>query len=226
MKKLLLFFTIFLLFGLLSAEDVKTGEYDFGDITVTLFEEESPEAEKARKEAEEKEKPVLNEEGKICCCNISDEKAFEPKKFYIQPALGVGTGASMYRVNFSLDADALVASTKKINYYIGLDIDARISALWGFEPRELALQLNGVFDFIQEGVPELISAGLWISAGIDLFWIRGMTEGDLTEHHFEYSQAWGFGVDLVFKNYMILKLGIEGIIGIYPDLTIVVGYRF
>jgi len=34
------------------------------------------------------------------------------------------------------------------------------------------------------------------------------------------------GVDMVFKNYVVLKLGIDGLVGIWPDLTIAVGYRF
>ncbi|MBQ4437442.1 hypothetical protein II898_01060 [bacterium] len=225
MKKLLLFFTVFLFFGFLSAEDVKTGEYDFGDITVTLFEEREPEAEKARKEAEEKEKPVLNEEGKICCCDIPDEKAFEPKKFYIQPALGFGTGLSLYRFTAALDADFLVARREKINYYVGLDIDARFSYYIGSDPREIAVQANVVFDFLRDD-PNLRSASLWISAGIDLIFIRDMIDGDYEDYVFEYSQAWGLGVDMIFKNYVVLKLGIDGLVGIWPDLTIAVGYRF
>ena len=54
MKKFALFFTVFLFFAFLAAEDVKTGEYDFGDITVTLFEEESPEAERRGKKQRKK----------------------------------------------------------------------------------------------------------------------------------------------------------------------------
>ena len=225
MKKPLLFFTLFFFFVFLSAEEVQVGEYDFGDITVTLFEEESPEAEKARKEAEEKEKPVLNEEGKICCCNISDEKAFEPKKFYIQPAIGSGTGLSFFRFTAALDADFLVARREKINYYVGLDIDARFSYYIGSDPREIAVQANVVFDFLRDD-PNLRSASLWISAGIDLIFIRDMIDGDYEDYVFEYSQAWGLGVDMVFKNYVVLKLGIDGFVGIWPDLTIAVGYRF
>ena len=227
MKKLLLFFTVFLFFSFLTAEEVQVGEYTIEDVTITLFEEREMEPEpEPEPEVGKQPEPELNTKGMVCCCDVFNYGNIDPKKFYIQPALGVGTGASMYRFNLSLDADVLVARTKKINYYIGLDIDARTSALWGLEPKELAVQVNWVFDFIQDGVPELMSASLWISAGIDLFLIRGMMDGDLTEHHFEYSQAWGFGVDLVFKNYVILKLGLEGIIGIWPDLTIALGYRF
>ena len=233
MKKPLLFLTVFLFFGFLIAEEVQVGEYTIEDVTITLFEERKPEPapepeeESAMEPEPEKEpEPELNTEGMICCCDVFNYGNIDPKKFYIQPAIGVGTGFSLYRFNLSLDADVLVARTKKVNYYIGLDIDARMSGLFLLDPRELVLQVSGVFDFIQEGVPELMSASLWISAGIDLFLIRGMRDGDLTEHHFEYSQAWGFGVDLVFKNYVILKFGIEGIIGIWPDLTIAVGYRF
>ena len=213
MKKVLFLLTVFFFFIFLSAEEAQVIEYDFEDAAIILFAEKEPE-------------PEPNTEGMVCCCDVSNYDNADPKKFYIQPAIGIGTGASIYRFNLSLDAGVLVAHSKKVNYYIGLDIDARNSYLFEFDPRELALQASGVFDFIQKDVPELMSASVWISAGIDLFLIRGRMDGDMTEHHFEYSQAWGFGVDLVFKNYVILKLGLEGIIGIYPDLTIAVGYRF
>ena len=230
MKKTILFLTVFLFFGFVSAEEVQVGEYTIEDVTITLFEERKPEPEpepEPEKEPEVQPESEPNTKGMVCCCDVFNYGNIDPKKFYIQPALGVGTGASMYRFNLSLDADVLVARTKKINYYIGLDIDARTSALWGLEPKELAVQVNGVFDFIQDGVPVLMSASLWISVGIDLIFIRHYEEDCWDDYlTFEYSQAWGFGVDLVFKNYVILKFGVEGIIGIFPDLTIAVGYRF
>jgi len=217
MKKLILLLSVCLFCGITAAEEAKVTEYDIEDPVIILYEEKEPEPEP---------EPVFNTEGMVCCCDVSNKDNTAPKRFYIQPAVGIGTGASIYRFNLSLDAGFLVAHTYKINYYVGLDIDARTSFLFELEPRELALQVNGVFDFIQRGVPELMSASVWISLGIDLFWIRDRVEEDYTDHRFKYRQAWGFGVDLVFKNYVIIKLGLEGIIGIYPDLTIAVGYRF
>lgn len=236
MKKALLFFAAFFFFVFLSAEEVQVYEDDnmilWGERWTGQESEPEPEPEVEKPEEQKEPEEAAPEAGQNtggmeCCCDDSRETNENPKKFYIQPALGVGTGASMYRFNLSLDADVLVARTKKINYYIGLDIDARTSALWGLEPKELAVQVNGVFDFIQDGVPELMSASLWISVGIDLIFIRHYEEDCWDDYlTFEYSQAWGFGVDLVFKNYVILKFGVEGIIGIFPDLTIAVGYRF
>lgn len=208
MKKISIFFIVFLFLAFLSAEEAP---------------EESA---MPQQQPEKTQEAALDTEGKECCCDAATYDNTDPKKFYIQPAIGVGTGLSMLRFNASLDADILVGHTKRVNYYIGLDIDARMSLFVGFEPRELAIQANAVFDFIQEGVPELMSASLWFSAGIDLMFIRHYEEEFLTDHFFEYCQAWGFGVDLVFRNYVILKLGLDGLIGYYPDLTIAVGYRF
>ena len=215
MKKLLLFFTFFLFFAALSAEDVKTGEYDFGDIMVTLFEERNPEPEKVPETAEMELK------------NVSRETEEKPKFFYIQPALGFGTGISGYRVTAALDADFLVGSTEVANFYIGLDFDFRAGmvALLLKDSKEFAIQANGVFDFAVAN-PELKNVDLWISLGFDLIYGGKYHEEDFQDPSFYYVQAWGIGLDFVFTNNIILKAGIDGFLGIIPDLTLLVGYRF
>ena len=215
MKKLLLFLTVFLFFTFLSAEEVQAGEYTIEDV-ITLLEERKAEPEK---------EPEPKKEDKICCCDVSSYDNTDPKKFYIQPSIGMGTGISLYRFNVSLDADFLVSRREKVNYYVGLDIDSRFSYYAGSDPIEIAVQANVVFDFLRDD-PNLRTASLWISAGIDLIFIRDMVEGDYEDYVFRYSQAWGLGVDMVFKNYVILKFGLDGLVGIWPDLTIAVGYRF
>ena len=105
MKKFALFLTVFLFFGFLIAEEVKTGEYDFGDITVTLFEEREPEPEPEK--AEEAE-PETKEKSKF---------------FYVQPVLGIELGNIAFGTLFNLDIDFLVAETKrKNNIYLGVDL--------------------------------------------------------------------------------------------------------
>ena len=88
MKKFALFFTFFLFFGFLSAEEVKTGEYDFGDITVTLFEEREPEP-KPEPEPEPEKEPEPKP------AEPAPEIKGKPKFFYIQPVLGTEFGSMM-----------------------------------------------------------------------------------------------------------------------------------
>ena len=225
MKKLFLFFTVFLFFGFLNAEDVKTGEYDFGDITVTLFEERNPEPEKEL--VPEPAEPAP-ETAEMELKNVSRETPAEkPKFFYIQPALGFGTGISGYRVTAALDAGFLVGSTEVANFYIGLDFDFRAGmvALLLKDSKEFAIQANGVFDFAVAN-PELKNVDLWISLGFDLIYGGKYHEEDFQDPSFYYVQAWGIGLDFVFTNNIILKAGIDGFLGIIPDLTLLVGYRF
>ena len=219
MKKLLLLFTLFLFFNFLSAEDVKTGEYDFGDITVTLFEEREPEPKPEPEKAEEDPEPKPAEP--------VPEIREKPKFFYIQPALGFGTGLSGYRVTAALDAGFLAGSTEVANFYVGLDFDFRAGmvALLLKDSKEFAVQANGVFDFAVAN-PELKNVDLWISLGFDLIYGGKYHEEDFQDPSFYYVQAWGIGLDFVFTNNIILKAGIDGFLGIIPDLTLLVGYRF
>ena len=81
MKKLLLFLTVFLVFGLVIAEEVQVGEYTIEDVTITLFEEREMEPEpepEPEPEVEKQEEEVVPE---------NKEK---PKIFYIQPIAGIG----------------------------------------------------------------------------------------------------------------------------------------
>ena len=218
MKKFVLFFTVFLFFAFLAAEDVKTGEYDFGDITVTLFEEREPQAEPEVEPEPEKEPEPAEPVPEI------REK---PKFFYIQPAMGFGTGISGYRVTAALDAGFFVGQTSAVNCYVGLDFDFRAGmvALLLKDSKEFAIQANGVFDFTVVN-PELKNVDIWMSLGFDLIYGGIYHEEKFQESTFIYMPAWGIGLDFVFTNNIILKVGIDGFLGMIPDLTLLVGYRF
>ena len=238
MKKALLFFAAFFFFVFLSAEEVQVYEDDnmilWGERWTGQESEpepepeveETPEEEKEPEKAEEAEEAASVTENMECCCDVSSETEEKPKFFYVQPAIGFGTGLSLYRPTVSVAADFLVKHSPKLNYYIGLDVEAR-AAIVEFEARELAVQVNAVFDFMQRNVPELKSASLWIALGADFVFYRGRDE-DYWDDYFTFycSQAWGIGVDLVFKNSVILRFALDGFVGVYPDLTILVGYRF
>ena len=199
MKKTALFLAILLFFGVLAAED-------------------------AQKESE---------------TPASDETP----DFFVQPAVGFGTGLSLFRPTLALDIDFLAAHLEKCDFYAGLDLDFRYIALQkviGPGPKmEVPVQANVEFDFPVAGKEFLKSAGLWISAGLDLIiyneaykYYPDKKDDKKWEYRYKSDNslrlfaAWGIGVSLLFKKDLVLKLGIDGFGGIYPDRTVLVGYRF
>ena len=198
-KPLLLFFTVFLFFGFMSAEDVKNEPA-----------EPQSQSENTQEAVAEKEKP---------------------KFFYIQPALGFGSGLSLYRPTVALDAGFLVGSTPEVNYYVGLDLD-----LWWpldsitdrYDPiLNFFVKADGVFDVMTGNNPYIRSVSLWISVGLDMMYGHKIDDvGKKFDASVRYNVAWGTGVDLVFRNYLVLKLGLDSFWGFVPDCTFAVGYWF
>ena len=244
MKKTILFLTVFLFFGFVSAEEVQVYEDDnmilWGERWTEQESEpepepeveETPEEEKEPEKAEEAEEAASVTENMECCCDVSSETEEKPKFFYVQPAIGFGTGLiSGYRPTVSLNADFLVSHNEQINYYVGFDIDFKI-AMRSYDmrlPIGLATKGNVVFDFVVIDDRELRSIGLWIELGLNLFFTYSrIGEFEFEEtRHFSYGAAYGIGLDFVFKNYVILKVGLDWFLYYtYPDLIILVGYRF
>ena len=188
---------VFLFFAFVSAEEL---------------ENENSEPQSQSENTQETESDT---EGKECNCDISRETNEKPKFFYIQPAVGFGTGMSFYRFTVALDADFLIAHTPSVNFYVGLDLDFRKPFF--LATVDFAVQTNGVVDIVIGG-SELKSLSIWTSLGLDI------SGGGLS--HLVYMPGWGTGFDFVFDNNVILKVGIDGFLGIYPDLTLLVGYRF
>ena len=224
MKKLLLFLTVFFFFCFVIAEEVQVGEYTIEDVTITLFEERDPELEP------EPEKEAEKEENKSCNCDVSRETSIEkPDFFYIQPAVGCGTGYSLYRFAVALDADFLIAHTPSVNFYVGLDLDCR-KPTFAYDLLnpivDFAVQSNGVVDIVIGG-SELKSFGIWTSLGLNITYGQRCHKDEGCEPaDFMYMPGWGTGFDFVFDNNIVLKTGIDGFLGIFPDITLLVGYRF
>ena len=232
MKKPLLFFTVFFFFSFLTAEEVQVGEYTIEDVTITLFEERKPEPEPEPEPEKEPEKEVVPQaENSSCDCDNSNENGEKPKFFYIQPALGFGSGLSLYRPTVAIDAGFLVAHTPEVNYYVGLDLD-----LWWpldsitdrYDPiLDFVVKASGVFDVMTGNNPYIRSVSLWISVGLDMMYGHNINDvGTKSDAAVSYYVAWGTGVDLVFRNYLVLKLGLDSFWGVFPDFTFAVGYRF
>ncbi|MBO4699018.1 hypothetical protein J5690_05335, partial [bacterium] len=67
----------------------------------------------------------------------------------------------------------------------------------------------------------------WISVGLDMMYGHKIDDvGKKFDAAVSYYVAWGTGVDLVFRNYLVLKLGLDSFWGVFPDFTFAVGYRF
>ena len=230
MKKFALFLTVFLFFGFLIAEDVQAGEYTIEDVTITLFEDKKKKKDPEPEVQLEPEKEPEKEENQSCGCDNSNENGGKPKFFYIQPALGFGSGLSIYRPTVAIDAGFLVAHTQEVNYYVGLDLD-----LWWplnsitdrYDPiLDFVVKASGVFDVTTGNNPYIRSVSLWISVGLDMMYGHDINDvGTKFDAAVSYYVAWGTGVDLVFRNYLVLKLGLDSF-WVFPDFTFAVGYRF
>ena len=216
MKKALLFFTLFFFFVFLSAEDVKTGEYDFGDITVTLFEKESPEAEKARKEAEAKEESERAKADAEKKKEREEINAEWKKPVYFQATAGIGAGSSIFAVNADLNLGFLVYPFKKGNLYLGIDAGFRYYPRY-YDMISVPLQLNFAVDFKAKN-GSLKYAGLWFSIGADM---------NIDEDAcLMVTTAWSMGAEFVFNNNFVLRPGVYGFLEEFPDVSVAIGYRF
>ena len=204
MKKKVVFFVIMLVLGLLSAEEMQ-------------------------KETPSPDTKTTTEEK-------NDEK---PKFFYIQPALGLSSGFMGVSVMADIDAGFLVKHTGKgINIYLGLDFDFRYSQRPGiFEEEdienilEFPIQANLTIDFKNRNrlAPHIAFSSVWGSLGVNLFIEQAF---NWHSYNYEYTGglregvAWGTGFSILFKSNMVFKTGISAFRGRYPQVFLLIGYRF
>ena len=182
-----------------------------------------------------KEEEIQPETAENTACEpvLKDEK---PAKFMYQPSAGLGLGASIFSLRVNNDIDFLLKHTKNgTNVYLGLEIDFRYSPyLDDHSVYEIPLQMNMLFDFpvVHRNISRL---SLWFSAGVDLaigylfYYDYDDDEWDDRKDRdsmFKVMAAWGFGVTMLFRNEVTLKLGFDSFYGKYPDLVCVAGYRF
>lgn len=180
-----------------------------------------------------KENSVQPEAAKELSCE-SVLKNDEPSKMFYQPSVGLGIGASIFSLRFNNDFDFLLKHTKDgTNVYAGLEIDFRYSPyLDDHAVYEIPIQMNMMFDFPLRH-NNLSRIALWFSAGVDLafgylFYYDYDDYDDDKDRDtlFKVMAAWGFGVNMLFKNDVTLKLGFDSFYGKYPDIICAAGYRF
>ena len=214
---------------------MQAGEYTIEDVTITLFEERDPEPEpEPELEPEPEKEPELQPEPEE---EPEPEPETEPEKepefFYIQPAVEIGAAMGIFfRVGLALDAGFLVKTVNNnANIYVGIDFDLKLwpSYTEGSDVYPIfsfPVLASTVFDIMLPNQPELKSISIRISAGPDMWLGRGRKEEDVTDVRFWALFAWGAGFDLVFKNDVVFKFGIDSYLLAYPDLVAGVGYRF
>ena len=285
MKKIFLLFVIFMLFGVLTAqeaqnepaaeqkepsaaqEEVKEGA-EAAPAEAPAAENQETEAQNApqeeKTEPETTEKPAepepketktgtqvqpaaSAEPAKTAPAQPQQAAAEEPKtaenpeddqpsKMFYQLSAGLGLGASIFSFRINNDMDFLLKHTKGgTNVYLGLEIDFRYSPyIDDHSIYEIPLQLNFMFDFPLRH-HNISRIALWFSGGIDLAFgylsyydydDGELDNGEDRDSHFKVLAAWGFGVNMLFKNDLTLKLGFDSFYGKYPDLICVAGYRF
>lgn len=219
MKKLFLLFTVFLFSFFLIAEEAESGGLDRADGQVVREEGKNSEQDK------EKNSVVTSEEIR----ENSAENEQKPDFFYIQPAFGMTLGMGMFfRTGLALDAGFLVGNiNKNTNVYLGLDLDLKLMPDYTVEEFPIlsfSVLASTVFDIMLVNQPVLKSISVRISFGMDTWLARRKEEHEFAE--FKPHIGWGTGFDLVFKNNMVFKFGIDDYVSAFPDIVIGIGYRF
>lgn len=198
MKKTFLLFTVFFFFGFLMAEEI--------------HKESAPAENEIKTESEARQ-----------------EKDEKPKFFYIQPAVEMSLGMGFFvRAGLALDAGFLVGTVNKnTNVYLGLDSDLKLMPDYEIEEFPIlsfSVLASTVFDIMLENQPVLKSVSVRISVGIDMLLARRKNEREFL--FYPYYIGWGTGFDLVFKNNLVFKFGIDDYMICFPDIVIGFGYRF
>ena len=235
MKKLLLFLTVFFFFGFVIAEEVQVGEYTIEDVTITLFEEREPEPKpEPEPEKEQRKEAAAKTEKGDTGHDISGEPDKEPEKFFFQAAAGVLTG-----INFNLAANfdfgfLVFHSPAGHNLYLGFETDFRyamknwmVDSYDDYDICEIPFQAHLTVDFKNKN-PFVPYLSMWFSIGAEVL-LENEADSPYDTKKFKGARAaaaWGTGLNLVLKNSVVFKTGIEGYQGKYPVLLFALGYRF
>ena len=212
MKKLLLFFTFFLLFAALSAEEAKNNTETVSQAGET--------ADVSR------ETPV--------------KKTGLPEWLYIQPLLSAGIihAGDDERIfsavfNASVQFDFRIAHMKNgNNIYLGVDLGFKYHHSL-YKAWDIPLLSNVVFDFkTSTKNDELEYVSLWLAFGVgighyDPYYVDIISTdakwdgGGHTVRH-----SWGIGTDLKFKNGIVLQFAVKSLAFANIIPLVGLGYRF
>ena len=203
MKKTLLFFTVFLFFTFLNAEEVKN---------------ESAEPQSQSENAQE-----------TAADTDLNQAETDDDIFHFQPMAGVGFGfLSILRLNTNLDFYFNVSHTRhNNNIYLGFGTGLYYAPVWEYF-FEIPIYGNFVVDFATRRSKVLKSASLRIEAGyLMLYWQahKSILGFDVKDSMF-YWFIFGVGTDLLFKHDIVLRIVFENGELLLPTFSMALGYRF
>ncbi|MBQ4437454.1 hypothetical protein II898_01120 [bacterium] len=218
MKKIILFFVMFLFLGILSAQEAQNEPAPSQSDIIVMHETTLDGGEAAPEEAE------ANQESEAQNTLKEEEK---PDKFFFLPTIGAGSGYGVFNVNAGFWMNLLVNRTKSgNNTYLGIKTHVGYTPLdLGYNLIMFPIELNALIDFKVEN-EVLAYLGWWFSAGIGLSWELERYYYDEDENEFFKNMAWGTGLSLLFKNRVTFIAGINGNPRRYFDVNFAVGYRF
>ena len=242
MKKLLLFLTVFLFFGFVTAEEVQV--YKDGSMILigerwTEHESEAEKEPEAEVEKPEPEKePEVEKQEEVEPESPLENKAKEVKSFFIQPMVSAGVFAGGYDdivygvIGTNVDfAFHLAGTSQGHNIYLGFNFGAKYSHSL-YRTVEIPVQSKLAFDFKTNspyGTPEY--ASLWLALGLcagryDYAYIISIDPDEEVDPEWGLNVSWGIGTDLTFANGIVLQFAVKSFAGILPIPSFGFGYRF
>ncbi len=161
----------------------------------------------------------------------------EPDLFYIQPVLSAGVifGGERYvsgSFNASLKTEFLVSKPDRISsIYVGADIGFKYNNSL-YQTWDVPILFNVAFDFMtdsRDGTPEYI--GFWIALGMacgkyDEDSVFDYDPSDPDDPYVQFDFAWAFGLELKFRNRIVVQLSARSFAVGKVAPMIGIGYRF
>jgi len=190
------------------------------------------------------EETVQNQEEIKASDTQTNEEIAQPKEkwWFITPTAGTGWGSPIgLTVNAGIDFSFRIIG----GFQIGFDVNPKFTPVFhtGKDLHEiyfLPVKWKIRYDFPVKS-PGLKFVNLWAAAGINLIWAvpdkdadlflnLGNRESEYDDKYYFYKRfTWGLAVDLIFKNNMVLRLGLYDALPIpyFPlQLNTEIGYRF
>ena len=179
---------------------------------------ENPEPEAVRSAQSHENKPETTE---------CDKK--EPKSVFFMPLIGFDVVSLSLDVRFEVEF-RVARLLKESGFYLGLDVGAFYSR-FAHERLGFPLHAKFFFDFKQPSHYKALDyAGFWLAIGVAGIRYVDARYDDYIDYNREIYFSVGGGVDMTFKNDIVLRVAIISAFDCfsiyYPDVNIAVGYRF
>lgn len=174
----------------------------------------------------------------LVAARLAAEDVVNDKQRIVNFQLSAGTGIGASALSFVVDTDLyfrLKRFERGDNIYLGLDAAFRYTPFFD-NALEFPAQLALAVDFKMRS-RSFEYVGFWISGGIDMTYGIDCTKMDYYhepywvemesfEKKFRIFPAYTTGTVFVFRTNAVIKVGVYGFYGKFPDILVVGGYRF